>query len=160
MSKLVSLHRFGIGTLCRLFGERLFGHHGVSLVWDMLVVFLVGKFFCVFKGVTWKFRFSLLTWFYQRIVIPCHIRPWYIMGIGILNERCYSSWFLDIMAGTQLEEHCFTCGTMENEWKRYSWQMWQSLRIALPKTNIAPEHRPSEKERIVAEAPIFRGFCC
>ena len=29
MSELVSLHRFGIGTLCRLLGERLFGHHGV-----------------------------------------------------------------------------------------------------------------------------------
>ena len=37
----------------------------------------------------------------------------------------------------------------------YAEQFWTSL--TLPETNIAPENRPSQKERLVFQPPFFRG---
>ena len=81
MSELVSLHRFGIGTLCRLLGERLFGHHGVicliflSFFWGVLrrvFFFFFGVY--VFQRcqlhvyVFFVYLFVIFSRFYQGIV--------------------------------------------------------------------------------------------
>lgn len=166
MSELVSLHRFGIGTLCRLLGERLFGHHGVIC---LIFVFHFGGGFADF-GVYVFQRCQLhiygFLFIFCKQILP--VNRWYhvMYAHDITSEywmkgwnfffylsfsymwleqgRCCSIWFLDI-AGTQLEEQLANVAIIQNYPPENSHSPWNK---SLPK-----------QERIVSQPPIFRGFC-